>query len=199
MHPGGKRPLTCWGGVYFLYIKAISIVKFSFKLVTQLIRPKMAKNNIKTPGFYSVYDDDNLSSKSRGSRRVFTDAKPTPGPSQADRDDFAHFLEEIDSISNTARTVRDALIKHASYQLISIKTVTTKFGSRQIWCLRFSEDDDMPHVLIWAPKVLARYVVTDDTLDLVKVECLKGYRIIYNGYTEDASKSVNKYEFSVMI
>ena len=167
--------------------------------MSQQTSPEMAKNMIKTPGFYSVYEDDNLSSKPRGSRRVFTDAKPTPGPSQSDRDEFAHFVEEIDSISNTARAVREALIKHASYQLISIKITKTKFGMRQIWTLRFTEDDDMPHVMIWAPIVLARYVVTDDTLDLVKVECMKGYRIIYKGYTEDANKSVAKYEFSVMI
>ena len=164
------------------------------------ISTEMPKNNIKTPGFYSVYEDDNLSSKPRGPRRVFTDAtKPTPGPSQAAKDEFAHFVEEIDSINNTARAVKDALLKHASYQLVSVKIVDTKYGMRQIWSLRFTEDDDMPKVMIWAPIVLARYVLTDDVLDLVKVECMKGYRIIYEGYSEDKDKSVAKYEFSIRI
>ena len=165
------------------------------------ISAEMPKNNIKTPGFYSVYEGENLSNKPRGPRRLlFTDAtKPSPGPSQATKDEFAHFVEEIDSINNKARAVKDALLKHASYQLVSVKIVDTKYGMRQIWSLRFTEDDDMPKVMIWAPIVLARYVLTDDVLDLVKVECMKGYRIIYEGYSEDKDKSVAKYEFSIMI
>ena len=165
------------------------------------ISAEMPKNNIKTPGFYSVYEGENLSNKPRGPRRLlFTDAtKPSPGPSQAAKDEFAHFVEEIDSINNTARAVKDALLKHASYQLVSVKIVDTKYGMRQIWSLRFTEDDDMPKVMIWAPIVLARYVLTDDVLDLVKVACMKGYRIIYEGHSEDKDKKVAKYAFGILI
>ena len=168
--------------------------------MSNLISAEMPKINIKTPGFYSVYEGENLSTKLRGPRKVFTDVtKPAPGPSQSAKDEFAHFVDEIDSINNRARSVKDALLKHASYQLVSVQTAETKFGTRQIWTLRFTEDDDMPTVMIWAPVQLARYVLTDDVLDLVKVSCMKGYRIIYEGHSEDKDKKVSRYAFRVTI
>ena len=169
--------------------------------MSNLTSSEMPKINIKTPAFYSVYEGENLSAKLRGPRKLFTDAttKPAPGPSQLAKDEFAQFVDEIDSANNRARSVKDALLKHTSYQLVSVQTAETKFGTRQIWTLRFTEDDDMPTVMIWAPVQLSRYVLTDGVLDLNKVSCMKGYRIIYEGHSEDKDKKVARYTFRVLI
>ena len=132
---------------------------------------------------------------------MFTDSDPHPGRSHVEMASFAKFLEEakVKSANNSAGVVRDILIKNACYTLISIKSVNTPWGSRQIWRLQISEDEDCPPVTIWCPKTLARYVLTDNNLDPVKVECLKSYRIVYNGCTEDAHAVVTKYNFDILI